>query len=50
MLVIEKGFLKNIKNVEVEDSLSYYFVYIKDYKLKSDISPLSFEKMNIKTL
>ena len=45
-----KGYLKNIKNIEVEDSLSFYFVYIKDYKLKNDVSPLSFEAHNIKNI
>jgi hypothetical protein len=45
-----KGYLKNIKKIEVEDSLSYYFVYIKDYKLKNDVSPLSFEAHNIKNI
>ncbi len=45
-----KGYLKNIKNIEVEDSLSFYFVYIKGYKLKNDISPLSFEAHNIKNI
>jgi len=45
-----KGYLNNIKNIEVEDSLSYYFVHIKDYKLKNDVSPLSFEMHNIKNI
>lgn len=45
-----EGFLKNIKNVEVEDSLSIYFVHIKDYKLKKDVAPLSFEAKNIKNI
>ena len=45
-----KGYLKNIKNIEVEDSLSFYFVRIKDYRLKKDLSPLSFEKQNIKNI
>jgi len=44
------GYLKNIKNIEVEDSLSYYFVYIKDFKLKNDVSPLSFETQNIQNI
>ncbi len=44
------GYLKNIKNIEVEDSLSLYFVHIKDYKLKYDVSPLSFEAHNIKNI
>ena len=45
-----EGFLKNIKHVELEDSLSYYFVYIKDYRLENDVAPLSFEKLNIKNI
>ena len=42
--------LKNVKTIELEDSLSFYFVYIKDYKLKNDVSPLSFETHNIKNI
>ncbi len=45
-----KGYLKNIKNIEVEDSLSFYFVRIKDYRLKKELSPLSFEEQNIKNI
>jgi hypothetical protein len=45
-----QNFLKHIKNIEVEDSLSYYFVRIKDYKLEKDVSPLNFEKHNIKNI
>jgi len=44
------GFLKNIKHIEMDDSLSYYFVYIKDYRLKNDVALLSFEKLNIKNI
>lgn len=44
------GYLKNIKNIEVEDSLSYYFVVIKDYRLEKDVAPLSFELNNIKNI
>jgi len=44
------GFLKNIKNIEVEDSLSIYFVHINGFKLKKDVSPLSFESKNIKNI
>jgi len=44
------SYLKNIKNIEVEDSLSYYFVFVKEYKLKNDVSPLSFETNNIKNI
>jgi hypothetical protein len=45
-----EGFLNNIKNIEVEDSLSIYFVHITDYKLKKDVAPLSFEAKNIKNI
>ncbi len=45
-----QGFLKNVKNIEVDDSLSFYFVTIKDYKLEKDVSPLSFELNNIKNI
>ena len=45
-----EGYLKNIKHIEVEDSLSIYFVHIEDYKLKNDVSPLSFEAKNIKNI
>ncbi len=44
------GYLKNIKYAEIEDSLSYYFIYFKDYKLENDVAPLSFEKRNIKNI
>lgn len=44
------GYLKNIKYIEVEDSLSIYFVHIEDYKLKNDVSPLAFEAKNIKNI
>jgi hypothetical protein len=44
------GYLKNIKNIEVEDSLCFYFVHIKDYRLQNDVSPLSFEAHNIKNI
>jgi hypothetical protein len=44
------GYLKNIKNIEVEDSLFFYFVHIKAYKLQNDVSPLSFEAHNIKNI
>ena len=43
-------FLKHIDHVELEDSLSVYFVLLKDYKLKNDISPLAFETENIENI
>ncbi|PCJ25290.1 MAG: hypothetical protein COA97_08180 [Flavobacteriales bacterium] len=45
-----KGYLKNIKNIELEDSLFFYFVHISDYRFKNDVSPLSFETHNIKNI
>jgi hypothetical protein len=44
------GYLKNIKHAEIEDSLSFYFVYFKDYRLETSVSPLSFERKNIKNI
>lgn len=35
--------------VEFSDSEAYYYLKIKDVKIKNSISPLSFEKNNIKT-
>jgi len=36
------SFLKYSKQIEVRDSVSYYLLYIKDYKLIGDTSPVSF--------
>jgi hypothetical protein len=41
-------FLHNNRFVEVADSLHYYFVNIKGFKIKNSISPLAFEKENIR--
>ncbi|MBS1637937.1 MAG: hypothetical protein JST26_18640 [Bacteroidetes bacterium] len=38
------------KVFEFNDSLSYYFLKIKDIKIKNSLSPLNFEKANIKHL
>ena len=46
----EKEFFRNVNHIEVEDSLSYYFVFINDYRLKNDVAPLRFEKSNIKNI
>lgn len=43
-------FLKHNKSTVEEDSLSMYFIYFIDYKLEQDISPLSFEMDNIKSM
>ena len=43
-------FLQNNRFVEVSDSLSDYFVNIKGFKIRNSLSPLGFEKENIKTI
>ena len=43
-------FLQNNRFVEVSDSLSNYFVNIKGFKIKNSLSPLAFEKDNIKNI
>ena len=43
-------FLQNNRFVEVQDSASFYFVNIKGFKIKNSLSPLSFEKDNIRSI
>jgi hypothetical protein len=43
-------FLQNNRFVEVSDSLSDYFVNIKGFKIRNSLSPLGFEKENIKNI
>jgi hypothetical protein len=43
-------FLQNNRYVEVSDSASSYFLNIKGFKTRNSISPLSFEKENIKNI
>lgn len=43
-------FLQNNRFVEVEDSLSFYFVNIKGFMVKNSASPLSFEKESIRNI
>lgn len=43
-------FLKNNRFVEVQDSTSYYFVNIKGFKIKNSLSPLAFERENIRNI
>jgi len=43
-------FLKNNRFVEVQDSSSLYFVNIKGFKIKNSVSPLAFEKDNIRRI
>ncbi|MES2838304.1 MAG: hypothetical protein V4667_12315 [Bacteroidota bacterium] len=46
----QEQFLQNNRLIELQDSLSLYFVNIKGFKIKESISPLSFEKENIKNI
>lgn len=48
--MLSSDFLKNNTHLITEDSLSLYFIYFKDYRLKNDLAPLSFEKDNIKNI
>lgn len=43
-------FLQNNRFVEVTDSLNHYFLNIKGFKIRNSISPLSFERENIKNI
>jgi hypothetical protein len=43
-------FLQNNRFVEVNDSLYNYFVNIKGFKIRNSLSPVSFEKENIKNI
>jgi len=43
-------FLQNNRFVQLEDSTSAYFLGIKGYMVKNSISPLSFEKDNIRKI
>lgn len=46
----QEAFLQNNRNIETQDSVFYYFVNIKGFKIKNSISPLSFEKENIRNI
>ncbi|MFL5752377.1 MAG: hypothetical protein ACJ76F_03145 [Bacteroidia bacterium] len=43
-------FLKNNKSIEVSDSANIYFLSIRGFKIKNSVSPLSFEKDNIRNI
>jgi len=44
----QEEYLKNHQNLEVRDSMYYYIVRFKDFRIKETISPLSLEKDRIK--
>jgi len=46
----QEQFLNNNRNIEIEDSTTIYFVSIKGFKVKNSLSPLSFERNNIRAM
>jgi hypothetical protein len=46
----QEQFLQNNRNIEVEDSTNIYLISIKGFKIKNSLSPLSFEKNNIRAM
>jgi hypothetical protein len=46
----QEQFLKTNKTIEAQDSTSYYFLNIKNYRLKNSISPLVFVEGNIESM
>lgn len=46
----KEQFLQNNRIVEIEDSSTIYLVNIKGFMVKNSISPLSFERNNIRTM
>ena len=46
----QEEFLKNHRDVEVQDSNFFYFARFKDFKVKESISPLSYEKERVKNV
>jgi hypothetical protein len=45
-----ENYLRTNKNVEMTDENFRYFINILDYKLKGSVSPLAFERENIKSI
>lgn len=46
----QEAFLKNNRFVEIEEDNFKYFIKFKDFSIKDEISPLSFERENIKSI
>jgi hypothetical protein len=46
----QEQFLHNNRNIEIEDSTTLYLISIKGFKVKNSMSPLSFEKNNIRNM
>ena len=46
----DEQFLLYNKNIELQDSVDYYFISIKDYKLRKDVPPLAYAKNQVKSM
>lgn len=46
----EKQFLTRNKQIELKDSIYYYLVTIRDYKLQNELAPVEYVEYNIKNL
>jgi len=46
----EEAYLKNHRRIEITDDDYVYFVHFSDFKIKDGVSPLSFEKENIRQI
>jgi hypothetical protein len=46
----QEEFLKNHRDVEVQDSSYIYIAHFKDFKIKESVSPLSYEKERVKNI
>lgn len=43
-------YLKNNRFIEIKDHPYWYFINLKDFKIKEDVSPLTFEEDNIRSI
>jgi hypothetical protein len=43
-------YLQNNKFIEIKDHPYWYFVHLKDFKIKEDVSPFDFQKERIKSI
>ncbi|MFH0864606.1 MAG: peptidyl-prolyl cis-trans isomerase, partial [Bacteroidota bacterium] len=46
----QEDYLKYNRFIEMEDSTYTYFLNIKDFEIKESVSPLSFEKNNVRKI
>ncbi len=46
----KEEYLHNNKKIVYADSMAKYLIHLKDFRIKNDLSPLSFEKNNIRNI